>query len=240
MSGKSIKFFNQVSYLLCYPLNLFFVHKLEEEGYSVEIVDNIDKNDETLYFITFGEPNNVPKNYICYNFEYLDVHFVKNYKMYNNAVEVWDYSKKNIQKLKLRTIHKYVPYIPKQYQDIRDIMSEFIKTEKECQYLFYGWRTTKRDRILNFFPFPILKFGRGYEQGLYEQNSSSLWNLLGSTDTVINIHSEEANLYIMEIYRISECELLGAGVVSEPGYMDEEYSFSNLTIVENINRHFSS
>ena len=152
--------------------------------------------------------------------------------MYNSAIEVWDYSKKNIQKLKLLTLHRYVPYTPGQYQDIRDIMSGFIQTDKRVKYLLYGCRNQRRDQIIDSLPFPVLKVGQGYSQTAY---GPDLWNLLGSTDTVINIHYYQTNPNVMEIYRISECELLGVKVISESGYMDEEYNFSNLTIVENIN-----
>lgn len=241
-----VKFFNQVNWLLCNPLHLFFVHKLEELGYEVIIVNSIEKDDESLYFITFANFNNLPKNYILYNFEYSDFHLKNenNIDMYNGAIEVWDYSRLNIENMKLRTVHKFVPYLPKQYEDIREAMKLHISEQRRIKNLFYGCSNSRRNELLNGISSilqqkgeHLIKIGHGYEQTFFGLN---LWKILGSTETVFNIHYYMTNPSVLEIYRISECELLGVNVISEPGYVDPEYEFTNLTIVDDFESYLRS
>lgn len=229
-----IKFFNQVPWLLCDPLHLFFVYLLQSMEYTVEIVDRILPGDTTLYFITFAHHTNLPANYILYNFEYGDAHLCcpMNISMYNGAAEVWDYSTRNITKMGLTTVHKFVPYLPGDYPAIVEKMRAYVSDKKEHEYLFYGVMNNRRAQVLN-----VMRKKNGaeiHEVGYKCQNPAvtgeDLFRLLGKTRRVVNVHYYPDP--VLEIYRITECLLLGVEVVSEDGYVDEVYRtrLTNLAI----------
>lgn len=228
-----IKFFNRAPWLLCNPLHLFFVYTLQAMGYTVEVVDCVLPGDPSLYFITFAHHSNLPANYILYNFEYGGAHLCSphNIRMYNGAIEVWDYSTRNIAKMGLRTVHKFVPYLPGDYPDIVEKMRTYISNTKDYTYLFYGLMNNRRMQVLDELSksgTEIHQVGHGCRNKMVA--GEDLFRLLGRTKCVVNIHYYSDP--VLEIYRITECLLLGVDVVSEDGFVDEVYRsrLTNLTI----------
>ncbi len=158
--------------------------------------------------------------------------------MYNGAIEVWDYSSKNIQKMNLTTIHKMVPYLPQDYSDIVEKMSRF-KKDKTIPYLFYGCMNRKRKQILNKMNKDILCYGYLFENGPIF--GDILFTTLGQSKNVINIHYYDSDPPILEVYRITECLLLGVTVISEDGFMDSCYrdKLPNLIISDDIVKYIN-
>lgn len=230
--GTPIKFFNQEPWLLTNPLDLFFVYSLRELGYRVEVVTRIVPMDKGLYFITFASPTNLPQNYILYNFEYSD-QYLRNpavVYMFNHALAVWDYSTRNITKLGLPVPHHFVPYLPGDYPSIVAGMKAFVSPVKNHEYLFYGCMNDKRRLALDatgLAPFEVGPCCRDQSKVCGPQ----LFELVGASQCVVNVHYYDDP--VLEVYRITECMLLGTKVLSEPGYVDEVYltRLTNLSIL---------
>lgn len=206
------------------------VDYVKDNGIQCNIVKDIIEDDEDIYVIfglnNFTEHSCLPKNYIAVQLEQSGVPntnwFTPLYfKLLNGAIEVWDYSIRNVNNLKK---HITVPlvYVPLLYMK-HLTYEERLVTKKDIDILFMGAMNNRREDILN----------KLRENGLnvYMADTYNLWdeernNIVKRSKILLNIHYYESA--ILETTRLSYALSLGeCFVVSEPStdkLLDREYS----------------
>ncbi len=206
------------------------VDYVKDNGIQCTVVKDIIEDDEDIYVIfglnNFTEHSYLPKNYIAVQLEQSGVPntnwFTPLYfKLLNGAIEVWDYSIRNVNNLKK---HITVPlvYVPLLYMK-HLTCDERLTTKKDIDILFMGAMNNRREDLLN----------KLRENGLnvYIADTYNLWdeernNIVKRSKILLNIHYYESA--ILETARLSYALSLGeCFVVSEPStdkLLDREYS----------------
>ena len=201
-----------------------------DNGIECTIVNGIMDDDDDIYVLfglnNFTEHSYLPKNYIAVQLEQSGVPntnwFTPLYfKLLNGAIEVWDYSIRNVNNLKK---HITVPlvYVPLLYMK-HLTYEERLTTKKDIDILFMGAMNKRREDLLN----------KLRENGLnvYMADTYNLWNeerdnIVKRSKILLNIHYYESA--ILETARLSYALSLGeCFVVSEPSMdklLDKEYS----------------
>ena len=195
-------------------------HAIKNLGYKVSITDKINQDNEELYILVgvaeFVE--NIPKNYIVYQFEQTDVlynkkkniWFTEKYlKLLHCAQYIWDYSKSNILYLNKHfniELSKLI-YVPLTYSKILD---QIPKKKKDIDILFLGSINNRRSIILD-------KLKLRYNIHIAQNN---LWNqerdiLVSRSKIVVNIQFYDNG--ILELPRLSYLLSCGSFIISEYG-----------------------
>lgn len=203
---------------------------VKDKGIQCTIVNSIMEDDDDIYVLfglnNFTEHSYLPKNYIAVQLEQSGVPntnwFTSFYfKLLNGAIEVWDYSVRNVNNLKK---HIKVPlvYVPLRYMK-HLTCDERLVTKKDIDILFMGAMNKRRQELLDKLS----------ENGLnvYLADNYSLWgeernNIVKRSKILLNVHYYENA--ILETARLSYVLSLGEClVVSEPSadkLLDKEYS----------------
>ncbi len=204
---------------------------LREKGYNCCIIDHQDylnfrnKDDIDNLYIFIGLNKLIldyPKRYIIYQFEQTDSYFYndKNEKEYNyffteeyfnilkNAIQVWDYSLKNINWLKSNLNLNNIIYVPICYCHLLKI--PFTNQNKTIDILFYGSLNNKRKFILN-------KLIENKNYNICIQNNEcwdeDLDKIIKNSKIILNLHFYENST--LEMHRISYLLNNSCFVISE-------------------------
>jgi hypothetical protein len=208
------------------------VDYVKDNGIQCIITKDIikDDEDEDIYVIfglnNFTEHSYLPKNYIAVQLEQSGVPntnwFTPLYfKLLNGAIEVWDYSIRNVNNLK-KHINVPLVYVPLLYMK-HLTYEERLTTKKDIDILFMGAMNKRREDLLNKL--------REHGLNVYVADTYNLWdeernNIVKRSKILLNIHYYESA--ILETARLSYALSLGeCFVVSEPStdkLLDREYS----------------
>ena len=203
---------------------------VKDKGIQCTIVNSIIEDDDDIYVLfglnNFTEHSYLPKNYIAVQLEQSGVPntnwFTSLYfKLLNGAIEVWDYSVRNVNNLKK---HITVPlvYVPLRYMK-HLTCDERLVTKKDIDILFMGAMNKRRQELLDKL--------RDNGLNVYLADNYSLWgeernNIVKRSKILLNVHYYENA--ILETARLSYVLSLGEClVVSEPSadkLLDKEYS----------------
>ena len=163
----------------------------------------------------FDPDGKMPKDAIIYNSEQVaatrGAALIQNVTQYRSHV-IWDYSRKNIEKLKAlgieRAVHCPVGYVPSM---------EVIEAspQDDIDVLHYGSMNPRRARILNLLEARGLKVVRLF--GVYGRERDQM---IARSKVVVNIHFYGQPIF--EIFRVSHLLANRRCVVSEGGGTDLE------------------
>jgi hypothetical protein len=198
---------------------------LNKNGIKTEITNVINEKDKNLY-ILFGMNNyfgELPPNYIVFQFEQTAVNierpwFNERYiNIMRGALEIWDYSLRNIQNLKKYGLKNF-KYVPLCYSKSID---RIINVEPEIDVLFYGSINERREDLYNRF------IKEGVSAQFYW---NSLWGeeldkKIAKAKIVLNIHFYEEP--ILETSRLQYLLCNRKFIISERScdpILDFEYS----------------
>ena len=197
---------------------------LEKLGYNSQLINRIDQKMSNLdnLFIILGLNNEmefIPKKYVVYQMEQTgNQHswFSRKYlDKLRGAMEIWDYSLKNIQNMKQyidpqrpETNFPVFRYVPMGYMPcLKKILPA---DEKKYDVLFYGSSCPRRDRIIRALRAAKLRVYYG-EYSLWGEERDSL---IAESRIVLNVHYYPKP--ILETSRSSYLVANKAFVISEP------------------------
>lgn len=209
---------------------------LNKKGYSSQLISRIplsqqqESNNQRDLYIMLGLNNEtpfLPRYYIAYQFEQTgNQHswFSESYlRKLRGAMEIWDYSLKNIQNMKTYPEIPKVRYVPLGYMPCLTRIKKNIPTSrKKYDILFYGSSCPRRDRIIKELR------EAGLKKIYYGQYS--LWGeerdrLISESKIVLNLHYYPNP--ILEVSRLTYLLSNNAFVISERSLdpiLDREYN----------------
>lgn len=182
----------------CSFASLHLVNQLKKLGHQAEIIQEWDKNDESLHILyQVSNKSGLPKNYILqqtepWNSHWFNEHYIQS--TIKNALAVWDYSERNQKHYEHEKRCIVTPGINKQSHPVKDI-----------PYLFYGHidGSERRQKWIDSFQ---------AEGNLVVTNTCGpeMWKMLARTKTVFNIHYHDDSP--LELYRFDESVSFGCEV----------------------------
>ncbi len=192
------------------------------------LTDEMKIDDSNMYImIGLNNPQvRMPKRYIAYQFEQTGNRkswFTEEYvDKLKGAIEIWDYSIRNIQNIKVYGELPLCRYVPLCYMDNLTCIDYIKNSESEKKYdiLFYGSACPRRDDII----FRLRKEGFRVYYG-----TNNLWGadrnrLIKQSKIILNIHYYPRP--VLETSRLSYLIANKAFVISEPSLdpiLDSEY-----------------
>lgn len=201
-------------------------------GFESQLITRIDEKIDQVdhIFIMLGLNNEtpyLPTRYIAYQLEQTgNEHswFSKQYlEKLVNAIEIWDYSIKNIQNLKAYQSdeHQFPPvkYVPMGFSPCLKRITQ--NREKKYDILFYGSACPRRDRIIKALRAAKLRVYYG-EYSLWGEERD---RLISESRIVLNLHYYPKP--ILETTRLIYLVGNGAFVISEPSLdpiLDQDWS----------------
>lgn len=186
---------------------LHLVNQLKKLGHEASIIQEWDKNDESLYILyQVSNKSGLPKNFILQQTEPWNSHWFNEHYLnetIKNAIAVWDYSEENQKHYEHEKKCIVTPGINMQSHHPKTIMS-----------LFYGHidGSPRRAEIIE-----KLK-SMAHLEVVTNTCGPEMWKILKSTAEVINIHYHEDSP--LELYRIYESISHGCAV-----YLYDEHKF---------------
>lgn len=195
---------------------------------KMTMVETLDYDLDITYLIfNMKDIAHMPKKYIIYNFEQLQI--LKNIntnilEKFRNSIKIFDYSEKNIEILKKYNINAiFAPYGYNVLMKIDNIpFSERVNT-----VMFLGYLNIRRIRYLK----PVHTLCKNNNYNMFLNNKC--WNdeylqMLKITKIALNIHCNDGEA-ILEVHRIIPYILNKIYVISERSY-DPYYDslFDNL------------
>ena len=196
-----------------YANAVLMAQTLESFGFKTKIYTQFDimehLDDLNLYIILtpYYFENNLPINYISFNFEqstYEPTFTDKYIQMLDESLAILDYTKINIEYLKKRGIPAEKLYCLPMCPECCD--DEIIE-HKSTDCIFYGGRSARRQAIL-----PELQQSTSL-QVIENVYGDALEQILKKSGIIVNIHSRENA--ILETTRICEAISHGCLVISE-------------------------
>lgn len=211
-------------------------NSLAKLGLNFQIIDQISnkkvyQNKNNLY-ILFGihdYDGYLPKKYIVYQFEQTSSKrgesrywFSQKYiRILKGAIEIWDYSIRNIQNLKSMGLDSNkIKYVPLAYSQVLDKIPRLPVEEKQIDVLFYGSVNSRRMKIFN----NLTKIGIKADFNWNNLWGSELDQKIANAKIVLNIH-----FYTEPILETSRLQYLISNqcfVISEKSYdpvLDNQY-----------------
>lgn len=153
-----------------------------------------------------------------FNEKYIDI--------LNSSIQVWDYSKRNIDYLKQHHIAiDKIFYIPvcgvNNYRNFLELeYGQPLTEQKTTDFLFYGnINSSRRKKLLDSLS---KHFSVKIENNLY---GYEMLNAICNSKIVVNIHFYEGAL--LETTRIFECLSLGVKILSESSTDIDDYEYLN-------------
>jgi hypothetical protein len=186
----------------------------------------------TLYPIILFIHHNLNRPYILYNTEQLtrknQLEYFCTTAMHPNCMEVWDYSKANIEILSKCNIkaHYHPPIMPNSYLSV---LRSFRQQEIKYDIGFCGDITQRRMYIidqLNKYGYHILIISNMYGEDRDKQ--------LATCKVLLNIHAHED----YQIFESARCEpwlAIGVSVISEQS-LDNDSRCINVSYDEIVNK----
>ena len=193
----------------------------EELNIKHEIVETVDQDDQDLYLVcvTHHLHQQMPLNYISYNFEQLITDKKLSPQFFDrlrNAKQVWDYSLENIKVLEKNEV-KNVVHIPFGYfrgMDVENNSSEW--KEKPFDWSFVGSVNDNRAYKLGALIQQYFNSATTKAKCLITNScwGKSLDRMYANTKIGINVHFYTGKT-ILEVHRIVPMIANGVWVVSE-------------------------
>ena len=135
-----------------------FYYEFKKRGWDPHLINtdhDVSVMNDSLFFGIFIAKQNMPKNYILYQMEEINIWCDDHdyIKRIMNANEVWNYGKEDLELIRDK-YNKNVKHVPLGYSKTYEIMFEkniknYIPLGKDIDVLFYGEVTERRMRILN-------------------------------------------------------------------------------------------
>jgi hypothetical protein len=209
-----------------------------------EIVSNVRNSNHDIYIVfTPWKLDKMPKHYIFYNFEQLNIsyegddftHSDKFEMILQNSIQNWDYSLSNINYLKEKHENISVIFFPFGWcGNMKNSTKTLDFNNRPNTILFTGAMNERRRNILK--PIHTLCSNRSYGMFL----SSTCWNeqyidICSKSKIALNIHYYEGQT-ILEVHRIIPLVLNDIFVISERSN-DEFYDELMSDIVLFIDEH---
>jgi hypothetical protein len=205
------------------------VYCLKKNNFDYTVVDTINKHDEDLYIILglngFTSRNVIPKYYIAVQLEQTGVPqtpWLTNeyYSILNNAIEVWDYSKVNIQNFS-NLVSSPIYFIPLSY--IPSLTHhDRLRTKKDIDVLFMGALNEKRVNFIN----KLKNNNINVHVAAYNLWGRKRDAIVARSKILLNIHFYENA--ILETARLSYILSMGECIVitekSSDSFLDQSYA----------------
>jgi hypothetical protein len=182
--------------------------------FEYEIVNIIDNSDSIYILMNAHKLKIMPKKYILYNFEQLDVdpEYDQSYfdKM-KQAIDVWDYSKVNIEYLNNKNI--YAKFFPLGFSPSLKIYNHINFSDRANSVMFIGVMNEHRRDFLK----PVHTYCKKNDLNMFISNNC--WNedyetICSITKIGINTHYYQGNT-ILEVHRIIPYIIHHIWVISE-------------------------
>ena len=180
---------------------------LNDNGIKNIILTKLPKNDTKNLYIFLGlnshANGNLPKYYIAYQLEQYSNSkwFSDEYiRRLNSAVEIWDYSKRNIDYLKTVNVTAPVRYVPLGYhRSMKFKKEQHSNPQYDC--LFYGSHRARRQQVIDNLTAENIKVEFINQYNGY-QYQNELEPHINNSRIVLNIHIDDVSKSILEQTRI--------------------------------------
>lgn len=181
---------------------------------EVLICNSIISLDDTYIIFNIKDLETVPNKYIVYNFEQLDTtnNFENDFwSKLNNAIQVWDYSKVNIEYLLTKDINAI--FVPFGWNVTMKILNILPFDKRINNVMFIGYINERRRNILK----PVHTLCKEHNYTMFLSNEC--WNedynhKLSISKIALNIHCYNGKT-ILEVHRIIPYILNKIWVISE-------------------------
>lgn len=205
------------------------VYCLKKNNFDCIVVDTIKKHDEDLYIILglngFTSKNVIPKHYIAVQLEQTGVPETpwltkEYYSILNNAIEVWDYSKVNIQNFS-NLVSSPIYFMPLLYMPSLTHHNR-LSTKKDIDVLFMGALNEKRVNFIN----KLKDNNINVHVAAYNLWGRKRDAIVARSKILLNIHFYENA--ILETARLSYILSMGECIVisekSSDSFLDKSYA----------------
>lgn len=186
----------------------------EQMGFISDYTENvlIDNGVNIIlgaHLLTGEQINAIPESSIIYNFEQItdsSTWMTPEYLGLYHKFDIWDYSKSNIEALRLKGLAAKVTHVPLGYTDN---LTRIPKLEhQDIDVLFYGSVNERRQNILNDLTAAGLNV-----QSLFDVYGTERDNFISRAKLVLNLHYYESNVF--EQARVSYLLANSKAVVAE-------------------------
>lgn len=203
-------------------------YSLKELGYEVSIgFNNLDSNEKNIligcHLLDPGYIEQVPKSTIILNTEQLyndtnswNTVWSNNMFRWVNSFEVWDYSERNIEKLKLLGVDK-IKLLKIGYQ--KELRRINMSMNKDIDILFYGSINERRNKIIN----ELIQSGLRVKTlfGVYGKERDE-W--IARSHVVLNHHFYNSHIFeVVRVFYLLSNSVAVVGEVNESTSIDTLY-----------------